>query len=214
MSRKPATAFATLIALVAIVAALLSGCGSALSTGGSEAEQGAAQLAAVANPLMRPSHASRPHRAYIVRSHDLITETTGDPVAARFPTGHDNDEISPTGAVPVNPCKLVSRGGATGILGGAVEATLEPQGPTCVYKMSGSRSEQITLVVGSTPLGSLRRHARQASRVSVAGRTGWCLRYGSTSVGVPLGGGRALHVTGPCGTATRFAARALRHLHG
>jgi hypothetical protein len=214
MNRKPITAFATLIALAAIVAALVSGCGSALSTSGSGTEHGAAELAAVANPVLRSSRAARPRHAYIVRSNDLITDATNAPVQARFPTGHDNDEISPTGAVPVNPCKLVSRGAATGILGGAVRAKLEPQGPTCVYAMSGSRGQQITLVVEESRLGGLRRHARKASKVRVAGRTGWCMRYGSTSVGVALGGGRTLHVTGPCGTAARFAARALPHLQG
>jgi hypothetical protein len=203
MRRKTAIVLASLIVLAA---AAFSG-GTMLSTGGSDSERGAVEVGAVANPLLR---GPRAHRPYIVKSNDLIAVSSDAPSVARYPNGHDNDEVSATGAVPINPCGLVSRGAATGLLGGAVGTTLEPQGPTCVYAMPGSKG-QITMVVDDTPLRSLRRQAKRATRVSVAGRTGWCLRYASTSVAVAFSRGHVLHVTGPCGTATRFAAVALSH---
>ena len=204
MSKKSAIVIASLIVL-AVVA--FSG-GTMLSTGGSGSEDAVVEVGAVPNPLLR---GPRAHRPYIVKSNDLIAVSSDTPSVARYPTGHDNDEVSSTGFVPINPCSLVSRGAAMGLLGGAVSATLEPRGPTCVYAMRGS-AEQITMVIEDTRLAGLRRHARKASRVPVGSRTGWCMRYASTSVGVPLSGGRTLHVTGPCGTATRFATVALAHI--
>ena len=204
MSRKSAIVLASLIVLAV---AAFSG-GTMLSTGGSGSEDAAVEVGAVPNPLLR---GPRAHGPYIVKSNDLIAVSSDTPSVARYPTGHDNDEVSSTGFVPVNPCSLVSRGAAMGLLGGAVSATLEPRGPTCVYAMRGS-TDQITLVVQETRLGPLRRHARRASRVRVGSRTGWCMRYGSTSVGVPFRRGEVLHVTGPCDTAARFAEVALSHI--
>jgi hypothetical protein len=144
----------------------------------------------------------------IVESSDRISTTTNAATPARFPSGKDNDEISPTGAAPVKPCNLVSKAEASAILGTAVQVTTGPQGPTCIYERLGS-TEVMTLAVERTSLPSLRNHAKTASRVTVAGWDAWCLRYGSTSVAVPLAEGNVLRVTGPCKTATRFAARAL-----
>lgn len=67
----------------------------------------------------------------------------------------------------------------------------------------------MTLVVERISLPSLRNNASAATRVAVAGRAGWCLRYQSTSLVVPLAEGNVLNVTGPCHAATRFAARAI-----
>lgn len=144
----------------------------------------------------------------IVASSDQISTTENAPAEARYPSGMDNDEISPTGAAPVKPCTLVSKDEASAILGTAVQVTTGPQGPTCIYEMPGS-TQVMTLVVEHISLQGLRNQAKTANRVTVAGRAGWCLRYGSTSVAVPLAEGNVLAVTGPCADAARFAARAL-----
>ncbi|MGH2975979.1 MAG: DUF3558 family protein [Solirubrobacterales bacterium] len=144
----------------------------------------------------------------IVASSDRISTTTRAATPARFPSGKDNDEISPTGAAPKKPCNLVSKAKASAILGTAVQVTTGPQGPTCIYERLGS-TEVMTLAVERTSLPSLRNRAKTANRVTVAGRDAWCLHYGSTSVAVPLAEGNVLRVTGPCETAMRFAAGAL-----
>ncbi len=130
-------------------------------------------------------------------------------VHARYPMGPDNDEVSASGTSPVEPCTLVSKGQAAAILGGGVQVTEAPQGPTCIFTAAG---REVTLAVEGTALASLRESARHATRVRVAGQTGWCLSYGSTSVATPLDSGRVLQVTGPCPAGVRFAALALRRL--
>jgi len=145
---------------------------------------------------------------YIVKSTDRISATASAPSEARFPEGEDNDEVSPTGAGPVKPCSFVPRDEASAILGAPVQVTTGEQGPTCIYETQGSK-RVMTLVVERISLPSLRNHASAATRVAVAGRAGWCLRYQSTSLVVPLAEGNVLNVTGPCEAATRFAARAI-----
>jgi hypothetical protein len=200
------------LALAALAAAVLVAfAASAFSpTDSSDVGRGRGEPAAEGVQAPHEQTAS-PLRSHIVKSSDPISKTKATPSVARYPTGPANDETGGTGAAPVKPCDLVSRGSAGAILGGAVEVSEGRQGPTCIYRVRGSERE-LTLVVESTSLTSLRRHARRASRVQPAGHPGWCLRYESTSVAVPLAGGRVLHVTGPCVTAARFAAEALPRL--
>lgn len=147
-------------------------------------------------------------KEYIVNSSDRISASTSAPSEARVPEGEENDEVGPTGAGPVRPCTLVTGDEASAILGAPVQVTTGEQGPTCIYETPGSK-RGMTLVVERISLQSLRNHASAATRVTVAGRAGWCLRYQSTSLVVPLAEGNVLNVTGPCEAATRFAARAI-----
>jgi hypothetical protein len=172
-------------------------------------------LAVVATTLLAacgqsesPTAGNTASSEYIVKSSDRISATASAPSKAQFPEGEDNDEVSPTGAGPVKPCSFVPRDEASAILGAPVQATTEEQGPTCIYEAPGSQ-QMMTLVVERISLPSLRNHARAATRVAVAGRVGWCLRYQSTSLVVSLPEGNVLNVTGPCDAATRFAARAI-----
>ncbi|MFP5388245.1 MAG: DUF3558 family protein [Thermoleophilia bacterium] len=184
MSKIRNPGFALVLAVVAI--ALLAACGGSESqtAGGTESSD------------------------YIVKSSDRISSTTSAPTEAQHPEGEENDEVSPTGAGPVKPCSLVPSGEASAILGAPVRVTTGEQGPTCIYETPGSK-RVMTLVVERISLPSLRGNASAATRVVVAGRAGWCLRYQSTSLVVPLAEGNVLDVTGPCKAATRFAARAI-----
>jgi uncharacterized protein DUF3558 len=130
-------------------------------------------------------------------------------VTASFPGGHDTDEVSPTGAKPMKPCGLVTKAQAEGILGKGVKVSERPQGPTCVYSGSG---REVDLVVEKVPLSSLKNGARSVEPVTINGRQGYCLKYGSTSVVVAVGSGRVLQATGPCQAGVRFAAIALKRL--
>jgi hypothetical protein len=145
----------------------------------------------------------------IVKSSDRISATASAPSKADLPEGEEDDEVSPTGAGPVKPCSLVPTDEASAILGAPVQVTAGAQGPTCIYATTDKKQRVMTLAVERISLPSLRNHASAATRVTVAGRVGWCLRYESTSLVVPLQEGHVLDVTGPCADAIRFAARAI-----
>ena len=144
-------------------------------------------------------------------STDNVTESGSEAevVEAAFPSGHDTDEVSVTGAKPVKPCALVPKKKAEGILGPNVKVSERPQGPTCVYMGSG---REIDLVVEKTSLSALKKEAKKVESVTIDGRQGYCLTYQSTSVVVGLSGGRVLQVTGPCQAGVRFASIALKRL--
>jgi hypothetical protein len=170
-----------LLVLAAIVAALaLSACGS---SGDSAASNG----------------------------KDTVNEESSESgiVEASFPTGHDTDEVSVTGAKPVKPCALVPKKKAEGILGPEVQVSERPQGPTCVYTGSG---REIDLVVEKASLATLKGEAKKVEPVTINGRQGYCLTFQSTSVVAALGGGRVLQVTGSCQAGVRFAAIALKRV--
>jgi hypothetical protein len=192
--QAPAAVLAGLCAVVALVS-----CGAGSSGRG----QGPTRSAAAAGGAPR-------HLA--VAAPDPVSETGGSTEisAAAHPTGPDNDEVSASGAGPVEVCGLVARSAAVRILGRGVRAAERPQGPTCVYAGSG---REITLALEEVPLPKLPAGARKAQRLRIAGRTAWCRRYESDSVVVVgLSGERVLRVTGPCQAGVRFAARALRRI--
>jgi hypothetical protein len=155
--------------------------------------------------------APRPVRAaddYIVPASNTISSSDDPAGVARFPNGRDNDETSETGADEPDPCSFVPLAAAKGILGEPVHSSVGDRGPTCIYAPANA-ANMVTLVVERTSLAALRREASGARAVEVGSRSGWCLRYGSGAVVVPLSDGTVLHVTGPCPLAARFAARAL-----
>lgn len=144
-------------------------------------------------------------------SSDAVSETGSEAevVEAAYPSGHDTDEVSVTGAKPVKPCALVPKKKAEGILGAGVTVSERPQGPTCVYTGSG---REIDLVVEKTSLSALKREAKKVEPVTINGRQAYCLTFQSTSVVAGISGGRVLQVTGPCQAGVRFAAIALKRL--
>jgi hypothetical protein len=173
-------------------------------------------LAVVATVMLAACGGSEPPTAgetasteHIVKSSDRISATASAPSKADLPEGEEDDEVSPTGAGPVEPCSFVPKDEASAILGATVQATTGAQGPTCIYGTSDSKQRVMTLTVERISLPSLRNHASAATRVALAGRVGWCLRYESTSLVVPLREGNVLNVTGPCPDATRLAVRAI-----
>ncbi len=175
------------LALVVVATMLLAACGGSDS----------------------PTAGSTASSEYIVKSSDRISATSSAPSKAQFPEGEDNDEVSPTGAGPVRPCSFVPKDEASAILGAPVQVSVGKQGPTCIYETPGSK-RVMTLVVERISLPSLRGHASAATRVAVAGRTGWCLHYHqSTSLVVPVAAENVLNVSGPCDAASRLAARAV-----
>ena len=201
MSKRPTISSARILvlAVVAIAVAIVA----IESGGGSSSEK------------------SRASHGYVVPSSDPIAAEKSTPSIPKpswpgpdsgAPTGKGGAEkvgIEPTGTAGLaQPCQLVSRGEAASILEGAVDVSEGLQGPTCIYSSQDS-ARQVAVVVEEASFSNLRKRPDKASRVQVGDRTGWCLRYGSSSVEVPLSEGRVLDVSGPCAAATRFAALAL-----
>ncbi len=186
------------LALAALALALLAGCG-----GGSSTDPGFATTADEITSSTATVSASDPQAsADAVTDGEGVTEIT----SAVYPTGKDTDEENASGTEAIKPCRLVPKAKAESILGTHVSVTERLQGPTCVYTGSG---RQVTLVIEQASIKALREGARKSSPVTVAGHTGWCVRYESTSVIVAVGGRRVLQVTGPCAAGVRFAATAL-----
>jgi hypothetical protein len=143
-----------------------------------------------------------------VRGHDPVTETGGSTeiVTAGYPSGRDTDEVSVTGSKPIKACWLVPKARAEAILGDGVKVSERPLGPTCVYVGSG---REVDLAVEQGSAKRLKKGAKRAEKVTVNGRSGYCLTYQSTSVVFDVGSGDVLQVTGPCQAGVRFAAVAL-----
>lgn len=124
-------------------------------------------------------------------------------------SGDDHHPITASGP---NPCRLVRLGEAKAITGGAIAASTEaPLGPTCVYKLTGSKAN-ITLDVEAASVSRATSHMTGRQQVTVHGRRGYCGTLGTSMLYVPLGNGQILHVTAPCMVAQRFAALALGRL--
>lgn len=192
--RQRARTWAVSIGLALLAAALLSACGS-----GSDSTDS----------------------SHIVSSSDPVSDANQPSVPQTTWPGPNSSSATPPGAAAgsetgeataqADPCGLVSKGEAATILGGSVRTSLGRQGPTCIYAPEGS-GPQMTLVVERSSLPGLKRNASEATPMQVGGTSGWCLRYGSTSVVASLPDGNVLHVTGPCALAARFAAQALGQL--
>jgi hypothetical protein len=177
-------------------------------------------IAVVVLQSLGSSDESRAAQGYIVRSSDPIGAENSTPSVPKpsWPLSNSNTSMGqpvgkagtePSGmAQPAQPCRLVSESEAASILEAAVDVSEGLQGPSCIYASRDS-TEQVAVVVDNGPLSSLRNRPDMASRIQVGGRTGWCLRHGTSSVEVPLADGRVLDVSGPCAAATRFAALAL-----
>jgi hypothetical protein len=148
------------------------------------------------------------------RAKDDVRPTSRRPVRARAQAGMIDDEVSNTGAKPLDPCSLVSRTQAQAILGQPVGQPVDaPQGPTCVYAPQGAKT-QVTVAVIATNFSTLQpqAHLRDRMSVKVGGRAAYCGVAGSPTMIVPLSTGRYLTVTAPCPIAASFAARALSHI--
>jgi hypothetical protein len=202
-----------LLALAALTAALVAGCGGGgSSTGGaSAASDGSGSSSAAAATSSESTSGGGQEgveAAQKVRTVDPVSEGAAAVEIAprRTPIGKDNDEISPTGAKPVRPCQLVNRKEATAILGKGTKIAERPQGPTCVYSNAG---RTVTLAVEVNSVKQLRREARKATKIDVDGRTGWCVKYQTTTAVIGISEGRVLRADGPCQAGVRFLSKAL-----
>jgi hypothetical protein len=145
---------------------------------------------------------------------DQVRPTHRGPVRARAQAGMIDDEVSTTGAKPLDPCSLVTRAQAQAIVGKPVGPPVDaPQGPTCVYTASGFKGP-ITLAVVATDFSTVKPQAKLRDRMSVtvSGHPAYCGVAGAPTMVVPLTPEKFLTVVAPCPIAASFAATALGHV--
>jgi len=163
--------------------------------------QSAADVETVASETSRPRH---------IRPATQPLQPRG--IQRARVTATPNDEHNSTGAKPPNPCAFVGAAQAQAIAGGLIKAQIAaPLGPTCIYKLSGSRPD-ITLAVESMSLPQVARQMRKTTQLSIGGHTAYCGTLGREMLFLSLSGGRVLNVTAPCALARQFAAAALSHV--
>ncbi len=223
-ARRQTVFFALLLLTAALVVVGCGGGGSSSSSGevaaagastrseGASTGSGSSSSATAVTTSASTSDQGEPAESEVqVQAEDPVDE---GPAAVHIdrrdiPLLKDNDEISPTGAKPIKPCKLVTRSEASAILGKGTTLAERPQGPTCVYSNAG---RAVTLTVEVNSVKTLKSGARKATQVEVGGRTGWCIKYQTTAVIVGISGGRVLRANGPCQAGVRFVSKALRRI--
>jgi hypothetical protein len=202
----------------------LAGCGGAApASSGTTVTHAARPTPAHSNPdigdegsQVNPSRAPAPgsRKVNTVGRHAQVSRIrAGRRVQSARPTpSSSNDDVSATGAKPINPCSLVSTAEAKTITGGAITQRVEaPLGPTCIYRGTGAKAN-ITLAVELQSFSQITRTMRGGRAVTLNSRRAYCGRLGAQMLFVRLPAGQVLNVTAPCTIARRFAAVALEHL--
>jgi len=199
------------IAIFCVGSGLLAGCGGSSKLAGST--QRASQTPFESNADTR--HGSPPAApAGTTTGKAQLRTPARSPVGrterATAPADSSKDDVSH--ATQFNPCNLVSIAEAQSIVGGTIAGRVEaPLGPTCLYRLGGSKSE-ITVSIESQNLSSITREMANRSTVVVGHRHAYCGRLGTQMLFLPLADGQVLHVTARCSVAQRFAAFALTRL--
>lgn len=194
--------------LLAGVAALaLSACGGSSSSSSSNS----AETASAAGGHAPVQVARNVHPVPRALGAGKIIPSQSSPFKARQLSGSVDDEVNASGAKTLDPCTLVTREEAQAILGKPVGNPVDaPQGPTCVYSVSGAKAP-VTLAVQALHFSTVKPQSQLQDRItlSVAGHTAYCGVAGTPTLIVPLSAGRFLSVAAPCPIAASFAAKAL-----
>lgn len=115
----------------------------------------------------------------------------------------------------LNPCTLLTVSQAEAITGRTIATPVEaPQGPTCIYKLTGSKSWITLSLETRKDFAKLRGLMRNGQSVNEGSDSGACGQLGSDNLFLPLTGGGVLHVTASCAIAKQIAAAAVHRLGG
>ncbi|HXY38236.1 MAG TPA: hypothetical protein VEQ10_01115 [Vicinamibacteria bacterium] len=210
---------ATLVLSLLTLGLAIGGCG------GSRSSQSAVQQARptpagsnadIAQTYASPTRQQRPSTQASARAERLGRPRSVQPaptVQRARPTPPEyNDDAKEEPHAQFNPCTLVSVAEAEAIVGGPIAGRIDaPLGPTCVYKLSGSKNE-ITLTVESLGFPQATGHMARREAVTIGRHPGYCGRLGTDMLFLRLGPGQLLNVTAPCPIAQRFATLALSRL--
>jgi hypothetical protein len=143
--------------------------------------------------------------------HQTSIRVQAHPVekARQTPATTEDEHIPPLGP---NPCTLVNQQEIESVVGGQVVARTEaPLGPTCIYRLAGAHPS-VTVAVEDLRFPQVTSQMKGRAAVSVSGHQAYCGKLGSQMLFLPLGAGKVLNVTAPCGIAQRLAVLALARL--
>lgn len=211
------------LAALAATIGLLAGCGTAAPphrTAPTATPTPAQSNADAGGTSVPARHASRPSRSAVHRSPSspaLVSRpatgaSRGGVQRATATPGQSGDDLQRSTVTKFNPCSLVSASEAQAITGVALTGRVEaPLGPTCVYKLGGSKGD-ITLAVEALSLSQVAHQMVKPQTLIVGHRHAYCGRLGTQMLFAPVGRGKLLNVTAPCAIARRFAALALTRL--
>jgi hypothetical protein len=134
--------------------------------------------------------------------------------AAKAPGATSATTTSSAGS-HLDPCTLLTVSQAEAITGRTIATPVEaPQGPTCIYKLTGSKSWITLSIETRKDFAKLRGLMRNGQTVNEGSDSGACGQLGSDNLFLSLTGGRVLHVTASCAIAKQIAAAAVRRLGG
>ncbi len=200
------------VLLAGVAALALSACGGSSSGSSSSAgTAGTTGTGSAASGHAPVQVARNVHPVPQALGAGKIIPSQSSPFKARQPSGSVDDEVNASGAKTLDPCTLVTREEAQAILGKPVGNPVDaPQGPTCVYSVSGAKAP-VTLAVQALHFSTVKPQSQLQDRItlSVAGHTAYCGVAGTPTLIVPLSAGRFLSVVAPCPIAASFAAKAL-----
>jgi hypothetical protein len=209
----------TLAASIGALCAAIAGCGGSSSL--QSTVQHARPTPAGSNADIAPTNAepgSQQHTAQLTsvprggRAQPGAVQPSPTVQRAKPTPAEYNDDARGAEHTQFNPCTLVSVSEAQTIVAGPIAGRVEaPLGPTCVYKLSGSKSE-ITLAVESLSFSQVTHQMKRRTSVTIGHHQAYCGRLGTDMLFVPLGRGQLLNVTAPCAIAPRFATLAVSRL--
>jgi hypothetical protein len=165
--------------------------GASVTAGGSSSQSGSSSSSHATDRVTRGHHVQRAHSV----------------------PGSSNDDLSETGAKPINPCRLVTAPEARSITaGGITQITEAPLGPTCIYHSAKAKSPSITMTVEVLKLAQVTQKLSGKAQFMIKSHPAYCGKLGSEMLFVPLANGQVLNVVAPCSVAREFASVALGRL--
>jgi hypothetical protein len=207
-----------LIIALALVAGGLAACGGDDSAKKGPPGSASNPLVALPNPSRTRTPPTEAPQGSDAVAKPPATTRRADEAGSSETAGAERSERNaprrqkrlPAGAQ--RPCSLVTERQARAIIGAPIDEPVQaPQGPTCIYQAAAGK-RQVTLAVQTVAFTKLRGQLRNARRVDVGGRTGYCGTYGRAMFYLPVARGRVLSIAAPCTTATRFATKAAARL--
>jgi hypothetical protein len=192
-------------ALLAFGLLLSSGCGtSSAPTNSREARITPQSMGAEAGTIASPAGGSTALHGDVRLGDGIVRQAHTAPSAG----SDDQSSVAPT----LDPCTLVRRSDLQAAAhANLASATVAPLGPTCIYRLSGARSE-ITLAVEPGRLATAARSLKRPRQLNVAGHNAYCGMLGQPRLLVFVSARRILDVSAPCSIAVPLARSALTRL--
>jgi hypothetical protein len=192
------------------MALLATGCGTSSSSPSEAASGGQSASLSVTAAKAHRDTVTAGMITHLPKRGTGAGEINDDNPANADSPSHGHSTVRGSSGVS-DPCALVSRAQARGILGKLVSAPIEaPLGPTCLYR-AGS-GVLVTVALDPIDIRTIKAHLHNRSQVKIGRHTAYCGTYGQTTTFVPFASGQTLTVSAPCMVGFRFAEAALSRL--